>query len=43
MANRLAFGDNDIVSKHWLKFKVETNQFCYVLTGVFITDLKGQS
>ena len=43
MPNRNFFSENDITSQHWLVFNVENNRVCYVLTGVFIVNLKGQS
>lgn len=43
MPNRNYFSGSDIVSQHWVKFNIENNRVCYVLTGVFLTGLKGQS
>lgn len=43
MPNRNYFSGSDIVSQHWVFFNVENNRICYVLTGVFLTGLKGES
>ncbi|MDQ6844421.1 MAG: hypothetical protein M3Z92_08735 [Bacteroidota bacterium] len=43
MPNRNYFSGSDIVSQHWVIFNVESNRTVYVLTGVFLTGLKGES
>ncbi len=43
MANRIYFDRNDITSPHWVIFNVENSRVVYVLSGVFIVNLKGQS
>jgi hypothetical protein len=43
MQNRTYFGQQDLSTYHWVKFNVENNRVCYVLTGVFIVNLMGNS
>jgi len=41
--NRTIFEAVDLATQHWVKFNVENNRICYVLTGVFIVNLVGNS
>ena len=43
MANRTNFYQADISTYHWVKFNVENNRVCYILTGIFIVNLMGNS
>lgn len=43
MPNKTSFDDRDLATSHWVKFNVQNNKVCYVLTGIFIVDFKGNS
>jgi hypothetical protein len=43
MPNITNYGPNDLATSHWLKFNTGDNRICYVLTGIFIVNLRGSS
>ena len=42
MGNKLFFDKNNLASQFWMHFNIEGGKVYYALSGVFITDLKGQ-
>lgn len=42
MSNKQYFDQRDLVSKFWMHFNIEGGRVYYALSGIFLTNLKGQ-
>jgi len=42
MPNKQVFDSNDIDRQFWMRFNIEGGKVYYALSGVFVTNLKGQ-